>query len=76
MCLLTEEMLNDCVKSDSVYQELLQQCSLAEKQYCEIISSLSPKDREALERYISLCEELDFRKTTLALELQLLPRSL
>ena len=69
MRLLTEEMLNDRTKSDPVYQELLQQCSLAEELYCKILSSLSPDDQDALSRYISLCEELEYRRTILALEM-------
>jgi len=70
MCPLTEEILNDRTKTDSIFQELLQQCILAEEQYRETLSRLSEDERESLERYISLCEELEYRRTVLALEMQ------
>ena len=69
MHILTEENLNDRAKHDSIYQELLQQCISAEEKYCKILSNLSPEDQDALSHYISLCEELEYRRIALVLEM-------
>ena len=52
-------------KTYEIYQNLLQECMEAEKAYNEI--SLLDEQREIIERYLSACEELEHRCTTLAL---------
>lgn len=64
-----EQILLDAVRQDACYQDLLSKCREAEKEYRDILSRLPQADRERLERYISLCEELQYRQTVLALEL-------
>ena len=62
-----ELRLTEISKSDSIYQELLQRCQALESDYLRIKSGLSAEDQETLDRYISLCEELEYRRTCLAL---------
>ena len=61
-----EQILWEEARKDRHYQELLQACRKAEENYTAILRSLSPEQQEQLERYISLCEELQYRLTTLA----------
>ena len=60
-------LLSDKINHDSIYQELLKSCLLLEPEYTRIRDALPDGDRELLEQYISLCEELDHRRLTLAL---------
>lgn len=64
-----EQRLNNLLKADRLYQELLAQCLQAEKDYQRICNTLCEEDRLLLDRYISLCEEMDHRKLQLALSL-------
>lgn len=67
---MTEEqelLLCQAAKSDSLYLELLAKCHKYEDAYTRIKSQLSPDDQEILERYVSLCEELEYRRTCLAM---------
>jgi len=61
--------LDILVSKDSVYQDLLRQCQLIEPEFIRIQRSLSEDDRAIVDYYISLCEELDHRKLSLALTL-------
>ncbi len=64
-----EQLILDAARKDGLYQATLSQCLEAEGPYQEILASLSPERQAQLERYIALCEELEHRKTQLALEL-------
>ena len=64
-----ENTLIEQTKSDPIYQDLLNQCRLAEESYCALLASLDNNTRDTLEHYISLCEELEHRRTYLALEM-------
>ena len=64
-----EQILLEAARKDQEYQCLLAQCRKAEKDYERILQSLSPDDREQLDRYITLCEELEHRLTLLACEI-------
>ena len=57
------------LEDDAVYQQLLKDCTAAESAYLAVLRTLSPKDRESVETYISLCEEMDHRALTLATQL-------
>ena len=59
----------EAARKDQEYQCLLAQCRKAEKDYERILQSLSPDDQEQLDRYITLCEELEHRLTLLACEI-------
>lgn len=59
------ELMAVC-QTDAAYQEILCQCKEAEKDYLRIIERLSFAEREKLDNYISLCEELQFQMARLA----------
>jgi len=61
-----DQIILDAARTDEEYQSLLRRCIAAEEDYRDILESLSPARQEQLERYISLCEELEHRKTILA----------
>ena len=54
------------LKNDTIYQQMLEDCTAAESAYLAALRTLSDKDREAVEKYIGLCEEMDHRALTLA----------
>lgn len=64
-----EIMLFQAVHLDKAYQRLLAQATDLEPEYDRILAALPPEDRQLLERYISLGEELEHRKLTLAMNL-------
>jgi len=55
-------------KEDADYQELLVQCQNLTEGYQKILEKLSPEEQEELERYISCCEEMEYRLAQLAYE--------
>ena len=61
-----EKQLNALAQADAWYQQLLGQCEEAEERYQQIMETLSAEDKESVERYIALCEELEYRRTCLA----------
>ena len=64
-----DQILLEAARKDDHYQKLLRACREAEADYTAIRDSLSEDQREQLERYISLCEELQHRLTTLACQI-------
>ena len=64
-----EQQLNLLASSDKLYQELLTECQKQEEDYLRIKCSLSTSDQELLDRYIALCEELEYRRTYLAFDI-------
>jgi len=64
---LTELQLKEVVRNDPLYLELLSACNALEEDFLRIRAGLSAEDRELLDKYISLCEEMDHRRTMLAL---------
>lgn len=62
-----ENLLQTMVGCDSVYQTLLKQYLDIEPEYLRIRSSLATEDQLILDHYLSLCEEMDHRKLTMAL---------
>ena len=65
---LTEgfDRVNELIGQDPEFQQLLLQIQEAEKEYLEIVQILTASQREALENYIALCEELQYQKTIVA----------
>ena len=61
--------LREATKKDPMYRELLAACIACEKDYIRIKNSLSKADQALLEQYISLCEEMEYRRTCLAMEM-------
>ena len=64
-----QQILETVLRVDEIYQKLLGEYRGAEKEFCTVLRNLPVEDREILERYISLGEELDHRRSVLALEL-------
>lgn len=62
-----EMQLTALAQADAWYQQLLSQCQEAETAYLQLLDKLSDADRETPERYIALCEELEYRRTCLAI---------
>ena len=61
-----EQRLTEMAKADTFYCGLLSECDVLSEEYHRIRSLLATKDADALERYISLCEELEYQRTCLA----------
>ena len=55
-------------KKDADYQQLLDQCNDLTPEYLSICEELTPEQQEILDRYISCCEEMEYRMAQLAYE--------
>lgn len=64
------KIAKNLVKTDREYQTLLWQCRMLEPEYQRIMASLPEQDRALLDRYITLCEELEYRGAFLASQAQ------
>ena len=64
---MNEAALKKLVEFDSIYQAHLQQLKSIEPEYLSILNSLPASQRQIIDRYIFLCEELDHRKLSLLL---------
>ena len=62
-------ILIQAAKKDPHYQWLLRQCREMEADYSRIMDSLCPQDRERMEQYISICENMEYCKVCLAIEM-------
>ena len=56
------KIAKDCLKTDQEYQGLLWECRMLEQEYLRIAAALPEQDRVLLDRYITLCEELEHRE--------------
>ena len=65
-----ETKLEQAVLLDVEYQRQLAACITLEQEYERIRAYLSEEDRRLLDRYISLCEELDHRRLCIAMSMQ------
>lgn len=66
-----ERVLNQLTQKDVEYNQLLLLCTEVESAYLRILGSMDGHDREIIEKYISLCEELEYRRTCLACQFAL-----
>jgi hypothetical protein len=64
-----EKRLVQAAEYDDIYQALLAECGALEPSYTRIKNSLRQEDQDILERYIALCEELEYRRTILAVHI-------
>lgn len=55
--------VNAILSKDADYQNLLKQLDEAQTEYREATAALSCQQQEQIERYIALCEELEYQKT-------------
>ena len=53
-------------QADREYQDLLQLCKKREEAYLSIAGKLTEEDRQTVEAYISVCEELSYREGCLS----------
>lgn len=60
---MTEQQLQECLQSDPVYQNLLLECTALEIEYTRIKKNLTAEDQILLDKYLTLCEELEYRRT-------------
>ena len=60
---MTEQQLQEQLRCDPDYQRLLMQCSTLEKEYARIKEQLTKEDQILLDKYLTLCEELEYRRT-------------
>jgi len=65
-----EILLIEKSESDDIYQSLLQACADAEAAYNTLIESLPASQREIIKCYLSACDELEHRRTMLALSMK------
>ena len=65
-----EKILAHLTHTDKQYQSLLSQCTALEAEYQRILDHLPTDDRAILERYIALCEEMDYRKLCIAIDIK------
>ena len=56
----------ELVRQDAFYQELLEQCEAMSSDYRRIRDGLPAEDRERLESYIAVCEELEYQRSRMA----------
>lgn len=61
-----EVQLIELTRQDEFYQQLLAECDARTPDYLRILRSLSEADQELLDTYISVCENLEYRRTCLA----------
>lgn len=64
-----EQQLDAAAKLDMEYLRLLAACRELEAEYVAVTAALPEAHRDIIDRYISLCEELEYRRTYLALEM-------
>ena len=65
-----ENRLLEMIKTDDTYQSLLAECGKLEKDYLRIIHTLTETDREILDKYIGVCEELEHQKVILSFQVR------
>ena len=58
--------VNEFLDRDEAFLALLAQRDAAEAAYLRIAEKLSEQDRQAVDRYITLCEEVESQRTVTA----------
>ena len=51
------------LKNDKDYQQMLVELEQAEEKYLNVVAKLSAEEREIVEDYIALCEDVEYQKT-------------
>lgn len=55
--------VQELLDHDTEYQKILRVLSIAEKKYLQIMEKLPPVEREIVDDYIELCEDLEYQRT-------------
>lgn len=58
--------VNDKAEVDADCNYLFRKIQKAEKMYMEIMEKLSEEERESVDDYVALCEDMEYRKAQLA----------
>jgi hypothetical protein len=58
-----QPQVQEILDRDPDFQKLLSELECLEVTYQQVLKKLSPEDQEIVERYIGLCEELEYQKT-------------
>ena len=55
--------VQELLEHDPEYKQMMAELVQAEEEYLKIMAKLSPEDREIVEHYIALCEDVEYQKT-------------
>lgn len=71
-----QPQVQEMLAHDPDFQKMLSKLEGLEEQYQQVLKKLNPEDQEIVDRYIGLCEELDYQKTYTAYKCGRMHRSL
>lgn len=54
------------LKTDSYYQQMLCECEALEQEYVRITGSLPQEESALIDKYIAICEEMQYREVQIA----------
>ncbi len=54
------------LKTDPYYQQMLCECEALEREYVRIASSLTKEESALIDKYIAICEEMQYREVQIA----------
>ena len=57
-----QPQMQEILDRDPAFQSLLQDLERTEAEYQQVLQKLTQEDQQIVERYIGLCEELDYQK--------------
>lgn len=57
------QQVQELLDHDPEYQKILHDLFVAEKKYLQIMKKLTSDERECVDEYIALCEELEYQRT-------------
>lgn len=69
-----KHQVNEFLDHDPEFTALLDEQRDAEAAYLRIMETLDEEDRQVMERYVLLCEELEYKRTVTAYKCGLLHR--
>ena len=55
--------VNELLKLDPGHRKLQSDLLRTQEKYLRIIQKLDPQDRECVEHYVALCEDLEYQRT-------------
>ena len=61
-----QDAINSAAGEDAYYQETLRECREAEAKYLEVVGRLTPEEREVIDDYVTVCENLEFQRARIA----------
>lgn len=61
-----EKQVTALLKCDPDHKKLLEQMDIVQEAYIKIVERLSGEERDVVERYITICEDLEHQRTIAA----------